>query len=221
MARRPNEPSEESFLKDVANHRLTIVRDDDLHRHLRFARPGTGCMHFDLITWPGYLCFCGDMGCYVFSRLTDMFEFFRRPGTGPVKFDTRYWAEKLQSTATCDGHVEYSADRVRAWVAEKIQEFKEQIVDRHVDEPERASELIAELIKAIEQDVLSEVDDGSHAAYTALRDFKHAGRHWFQDSWEVNFQEYTFRFIWCCHALVWGIRQYDAAKAQASAGAIA
>ena len=65
------------FLRDVAEHEMIVVRDDGVHRHIRFKKPGTSCMHFDLITWPGYLCYTGDMGTYVFSRLTDMFEFFR------------------------------------------------------------------------------------------------------------------------------------------------
>jgi len=69
--------SEESFLRDVAEHAMLLIRDDGVSRHVRFAQPGTGCMHFDLITWPGYLCYTGDMGTYVFQRLTDMFEFFR------------------------------------------------------------------------------------------------------------------------------------------------
>ena len=28
---------------------------------------------FDIVTWPGYLCYSGDMGCFVFTRLPDMF----------------------------------------------------------------------------------------------------------------------------------------------------
>ena len=65
------------FLNDVKDHQMTIVRDDNIGRHLRFSKPGTSCMSFDLITWPGYLCCTGDMGTYVFKRLPDMFEFFR------------------------------------------------------------------------------------------------------------------------------------------------
>ena len=39
-----------------------------------------------------------------------------------------------------------------------------------------------------------------------------AGR--FHDLWERNCKEYSHRFIWCCFALAWGIRQYDAGKSQ-------
>ena len=71
------ESTEADFLKDVAAHEMEILRDDGVYRHIRFKKPGTWCMHFDLVTWPGYLAYSGDMGCYVFSRLNDMFEFFR------------------------------------------------------------------------------------------------------------------------------------------------
>lgn len=58
-------PTELSFLHDVREHRLIVLNDDKLNRHIRFSRPGTRCMQFDLITWPGYLCYTGDMGTYV------------------------------------------------------------------------------------------------------------------------------------------------------------
>ena len=37
------------FLRDVATHELTIIRNEGLYRHLRFSRPGSSCMYFDLI----------------------------------------------------------------------------------------------------------------------------------------------------------------------------
>lgn len=60
------------FLRDIQEHELTVIRDDGVYRHLRFQKPGTSVMYFDLITWPGHLCFTGDMGSYLFSRVRDM-----------------------------------------------------------------------------------------------------------------------------------------------------
>lgn len=71
------ECTEEGFLEDIKNHKLNILKDDGLYRHLVFKRPCTNCCRFDIVTYPGYLVISGDMGCQVFSRLTDMFEFFR------------------------------------------------------------------------------------------------------------------------------------------------
>lgn len=89
--------TEAVFLADVAHHQLTVLRDDGLYRHLRFSKPGSNDMRFDVVTWPGFLAYSGDMGCFVFERLDDMLAFFRRPYTGPgLTINERYWAEKCQ-----------------------------------------------------------------------------------------------------------------------------
>ncbi|MFK5283374.1 hypothetical protein ACI3PL_27750, partial [Lacticaseibacillus paracasei] len=56
--------------------------DNGVYRHLRFKAPDTGNQHFHLVTFPGRLVYCGDMGSYLFERTTDMFGFFRRPDRG-------------------------------------------------------------------------------------------------------------------------------------------
>ena len=87
--------------------------DNGVHRHIRFKKPGTMCMYFDLITYPGGLLYTGDMGTYVFVRLQDMFEFFRTSNQdGWVKemgltlyTNHSYWSEKLVAT-DCSGRRE-------------------------------------------------------------------------------------------------------------------
>ena len=64
-------PTEQEFLNDVRGHAMTILRDDGVHRHLRFKKPGSGTYWFDLITWPGTLCIDGDMGTYVFRFIME------------------------------------------------------------------------------------------------------------------------------------------------------
>jgi len=64
------------FLIKTENHKMNVLNDDGLYRHLRFKHPETFIAWFDLISWPGNLCIRGDMGCYVFARLEDMFQFF-------------------------------------------------------------------------------------------------------------------------------------------------
>lgn len=44
----------ERFDVDVAEHKMTVLRDEGLYRHLRFQKPGTSCYYFDLVTWPGH-----------------------------------------------------------------------------------------------------------------------------------------------------------------------
>jgi hypothetical protein len=40
----------------------------------------------------------------------------------------------------------------------------------------------------------------------------------FQDSWEWQLKGYDWSFLWCCHALKWGIAQYDARPPAATSG---
>src|SRR5690348_12248442 len=79
------------FADNTAEHELTILHGDGLYRHIRMQKPGTGMYHYDLVTWPGYLAISGDLDSYVFSRVRDMFTFFRGRGINPS-----YWAEKVQ-----------------------------------------------------------------------------------------------------------------------------
>lgn len=198
------QPTEQSFLKDVAAHQMTVVAENDVHRHVRFKRPDTYCMQFDLITWPGHLAYSGDMGCFVFSRLPDMFEFFRPNREGSeLQINLGYWSEKLEAINRNGGHKEFSADLFRENIA------------RWLDDAEASADLRAE----VEEEVLYHADDGQDAAYRAARDFKGQEGFEFTDFWEVNCDEYTYHFVWCCYALAWGIRQYDEAKAsQADTG---
>lgn len=198
------QPRTQQFLQDVAQHKMTVLRDDGVYRHIRFKAPGTLDMHFDLITWPGYLCYTGDMGTYVFTRLTDMFEFFR---TKPERdaglyINLGYWAEKCVA-ADRDGIKEYSADKFRSVIAEYVDGWRE----------EHGWDEMPEGLREEVDDVLSAADDGEYAAHDAVYRFSYAddehGKFEFSDFFEYSLHEYTFRFVWCCYALAWGIRVYD------------
>ena len=186
--------SEQSFLKDVARHEMTVLRNDGLYRHVRFKRPETGCMRFDLITWPGYLCYTGDMGTFVFSRIADMFQFFRaRPSAEErLPINLGYWHEKVDAEDRCDGAYK--------WSQEKFEKRVREYLDEHEASPS---------VRAQAEHSVIRVPDGEHESMRAAIDFEHEGFR-FQDWWETNCHEYTYRFVWCCFALVWGIRQFDA-----------
>lgn len=194
--------TEKNFLKDVEKHQMVIVRDDGVNRHVIFKKPDTSDMRFDLITWPGYLCYTGDMGTFVFRRLEDMFTFFRSshpcqpPEDKRLKINPSYWSKKLEAVDRSDGLKEYSSDKF-------IEYFKE-----WMDENDASPELR----QAIEDDILSESGNDPYAARSAAIEFEHEGNQPFSDLWEVSFEEYTYRFIWCCYALAWGVQKYDQAK---------
>jgi hypothetical protein len=207
--------NEESFLKDVEEHQMIVIREDGIHRHIRFKKPGTGCMHFDLVTWPGYLAYSGDMGCYVFSRLEDMFEFFRtdrqlRDGK-TLAINLGYWSEKLRAV---DG------SRREASAMEFDEETFKRVINEYRVEWMRNGGLSKddrrELWEAVDREVLGELDNGGMRAQIAAHDFHYrVGKKdfYFQDLFEHNFQTYTHHFIWCCYALAWGIKKFDEANA--------
>lgn len=202
--------SEESFLKCVAKHELTIIRDDGVSRHLRFMNPGSRNQYFELITWPWFLCYCGDMGCYVFERLEDMFEFFRTKDD-VLRTYPGYWAEKVQAADRCDGLKKWSPARFESKAREWFDEWLEDC-DLDGDGQQDARE-------AFEDCVIGDIDCGKDAAYTAAARLEINGQHPLQDFFEVDSDEFTLRYLWCCYALVWGIKQYDAAKAAADKAA--
>ncbi len=189
---------QERFLKDIANHEMQILVDEDTYRHLRFRKPGTICMGFDIVTWPGYLAISGDMGCYVFSRVADMFAFFRadrkKVDSGQIEINPGYWAEKVQAEDVHGGIKNFSLEvfreRVREWIEER------EIEDDGLRE-------------AVEEELIERHFDFEHEAFDAAISFEHNGDHPFQDFWEVSIREYDYHYLWCCHAIVWAIAQYD------------
>lgn len=193
----------EYFLPDIAAHKMSVIRDDGVYRHIRFNRPGTMCMHFDILTWPGYLCFTGDMGTYVFSRLPDMMDFFRRDkGRERFRIDFRYWAEKVQAD---DKH-----GRIKEWSADKFKAEVKAYFDEYADDLMLPDERKSELWDDIYDRVISPADESEHHAWTALHEFEHEGFQ-FVD-WESDCKVWSHRFLWCCHAIEWAVETYETRK---------
>ena len=190
-------PNPKQFDKDVSNHVMTIVNDNGVNRCIQFADPKTFNLHFTLTTWPGYLCISGDMGTYVFARLKDMFEFFRS-AKGETNPD--YWAEKCEAADKRTGGATdcYDKDIFRERVKERVDDY-------FTDKKQRAR-----CWQEIEDTVLHA--DSEYEAHDNARKFEFEG---FQltDFWECNLRRDTYQYLWCCLAIVWGIHQYDAAKA--------
>lgn len=181
----------ERFLRDVKDHKLTVLKDDGLYRHLRFAKPDTRCMSFDLVTWPGYLCYCGDMGDYTFARLDDMFQFFRSK-SGELQINEHYWAEKCEAR-----------DR------DGIEEFSPELFEQAILDEMKDCEFPEDVIEAVRSDVIAFRHDGEEVAVRRALEFDYNG-YSFPDFYENRLRDYTYRFIFCCYAIAWGIQQYDA-----------
>ncbi|MDV6267045.1 hypothetical protein [Rhodococcus globerulus] len=209
------------FDAETTEHELTILHDDGLYRHVKCAAPGTNIWRFDLVTWPGHLAVSGDLGSYTFSRLPDMFEFFE----GDRGINPSYWAQKV--VAGKERTTEYSPDLARQHVIER---FWEDRLQR--DEPN------APLWRAIRQEVISRLGDDEREAHDAICNFEYRAprpsvgksldfrperisrRHAdyrFTDAWEWDLRDHDSQFILICHAIVWGIAKYRAAKLEVAA----
>lgn len=195
-------PMEERFLRDIENHKLRVLRDEGVYRHIRFSKPDSSDQFFDLITWPNHLCYTGDMGTYVFSRLYDMFDFFRsenlaRAGEKIPKINPGYWSEKTEAVCR-DGVREYCPDLFKSKVLAWVDSF----------------ELTSAQMNDLQVQVLSYAEDGEEAARQAAYEFTITNddgqeEEVFTDFFEVSCSKFTFRYLWGCYAIAWGIRQYE------------
>lgn len=189
----------ERFLADVAEHTLTVKLNAGLYRHLHFSKRGN-CVHwFDLVTWPGALVIRGDMGAWAFSRVEDMFTFFRSDGG---KINPDYWSEKLLAGVN-DG-------REHAKVFDR-DEFQKSVLEHLENYCSLEGADLAAVTEAMRDEVFRE--DNQHDLYRAAYDFKHrlpGGEIFRFDGCEIpGGMVFAYHFIWCCYAIVWGIEQWD------------
>ena len=133
-ARYAQERADEArFFKDVEKHKIQVLKDDGVYRHVRFKQPDSMNMHFDLITYPGGLLYTGDMGTFVFWHIHDMFEFFRNNDEkkwldelGLTLYTNHsYWSEKLIAS-NCSGRFEGKSTEFNA------ERFKEVIIEDYL-----------------------------------------------------------------------------------------
>ncbi|TPM59018.1 hypothetical protein FJ959_09100 [Mesorhizobium sp. B2-2-4] len=195
-------PSQEQFEKDVSAHEMTIHAHNGIHRHLTFRASGTFAYGFHITTWPGYLAFSGDMGTFVFSRIPDMFEFFRDRDINPG-----YWAEKLTAHDRHGGHREFDHD---LYVECLKRDFEDWHFDSEGDRRKAWAEIKDEWSGILHASTLEE-------AIRYALDWKCpvSGQE-FTDFWDHTLEDYTYRFIWCCRAIIWAIKRYDAAMSTAN-----
>ena len=193
--------SAERFLKDVCAHTLEVKKDDGLYRHLSFRgpKPNSWNMWFEIVTWPENLTIHGDMGTWSFSRIADMFEFFR---SSSLKINASYWAEKITSESRFGGpHKKFHPEQFKVNVLRCVED------ECDLEEPEKAT-----VIAALEAEVFGE--ECEVFARKALSEFDCDGFE-FTDAYEIDGDDCTYHYLWCLHAIVWGIGQYDDLRATA------
>lgn len=211
------EPTKEQFLKDVSAHRMGLPLNEGIYRHLRFKQPDSSNMWFDIVTWPGFLTISGDMGTWTFSRLPDMFQFFR---DSKLRINESYWAEKLQH-GSCGGR-----EGATVWDQDAFQDHLLGQLSHYDFTPKK----LAELTAAVKEEIFQRHDgDGAHmmrnAAYEFTYEFEEDrdGRGYLEKIRSPRTVEkfqfegmdlpsgmvYSYHFTWCLYAIVWGIAKYD------------
>ncbi|PXY91377.1 hypothetical protein [Gilliamella apis] len=196
-------PTLEQFLNDVKNHELTIHKNNGVYRHLTFKNPNDCNQYFNITTFPDYLIITGDMGALVFSRLHDMFDFFR---SDDLKINPDYWAEKIRSTswdARIESYSEFDTDKVKENAKIYLNKY---IQDNNLSEDDKE-----DLLEEFKFEILYSEDE--YEIVEAIRNFSFKDFK-FDEFWESDYREFTGHYIWLCYAIVWGIKKFDDATSE-------
>ncbi|MFE2529436.1 hypothetical protein ACFXEL_35015 [Streptomyces sp. NPDC059382] len=116
--KRQTSEAKERFASEVEGATMTVVKDDGVHRHLSFRFPKASWGWCEVVTWPGMLTLRGGLGCWSFTRVDDMLDFFR-PGPNSERINPTYWAETLAHGLGSEA-TEYDADRALAYVRQAV-----------------------------------------------------------------------------------------------------
>jgi len=178
------------FPEDIALHTMRVLHDDGLYRHVRFKDPDCSMYWFDLITWPGHLTISGDMGTLTFARDRDMFPFFNHSSISPD-----YWAEKL--TSSRDEVKQYSRGTFLKLVKERIEDVQGDYplvnLSWRFDIELQGGWTVDE--EGAARELMRHIDDGLK-------------RPVFDVAWEWDLREFTYRYLWNCYAIQWGVKRY-------------
>lgn len=230
------------FARETAQHRMTVLHDEGLYRHLVFADPTHGFSWFEIITTPGQLVFSGDGESFVFRRTTDMFQFFRSGmrRDGSIRINPGYWSQKLASDR--DSATKYDRELVERLVKEQVVEairegwaprgigkaVREDVLDsEYLDTEDEARRVLYEFEYGVEYAAKCSCTASSAPFDTSWETARWRDEHQkangpkhktrveqvagfdFQDASEWDLRDYSWWFLWACHAAVWGIARYD------------
>ena len=184
------------FEKDVANHTMKIVHQNGVYRTIECRQIGSIHYSFTIVTTPYYLAYMGDMGTYVFSRFTavDMLDFFRKTNSNE-EIPYSYWKQKLDA-----GY--YKQFDAKTAVAEAMEMLEQEESINFASSDFNSLDGIKEFLECA-------AEDGEHGYFNMLSGLMDELQidDWYESCKRVY--KPTFHYIWCCHAIVWAIAQYD------------
>lgn len=193
-----DDDNKKDFLRNIAEHEMFVLMDSGIYRHIRFKKKSNNSYWFDLVSLPGLLCITGDMGTFSFRRAEDMFEFFRQ-GRG---INPGYWGEKCVAAAVNNGRPNEHHKGVYMW-------------DAKVWEDDLRRRYPAELVDAAKE---FSFDWGADQESAFKIESVLAGSTTGFDPENVAGEVYSGNYLWCLHAIRWGIEQYDKAAPRPEAG---
>lgn len=140
------------------------------------------------------------MGTLVFSRLHDMFNFFR---SDDLKITPDYWAKQIESTSyevKINSYSEFDIDETKKMARKYLDDYLKNIALSH----DERSNLLAEFNRKIlcAEDEWKIVD--------AIRNFELDNFDFEYFCWE-DCRTHRYDYIWLCYAIVWGIKKFDEA----------
>lgn len=228
------------FASDFAEATLTVQREDGLFRHIEFSAPKT-MNRLVVVTWPFNLLVAGSHGSYHFERYgndtEDMFNWLRG-----LRVDSDSWSSKLvnghHSVREYDRDrlvrcvKERVAEAVRdGWAPRGLRAaVRESILDSHLlDNEGTALQLVSEFEHGLkyrsECSCGKSEDHDDYSSAVCWNVLTHKGKgdahkvkirrvegFAFDDFTDWHIHKLSYHFVYQCHAAVWGIAQYDAAR---------
>lgn len=190
-----------TFQRDIRDHKMTIELDQGVHRCIHFGRHNQRGYHFRLTTWPGHLAISGDCEDFTFSRLEDMFEFFRGH-----RINLPYWSEKLQSPARNEIYRAFSEKRF----TEAVRDAFDGWTFANDADREKALAYLTDDWNGL---IGCPPHDLQEAMQAAMNYECPVSGNRFTEFYENRIWDYSHHFTWACRAIQWGIKRYDQAKA--------
>ena len=188
----------ERVLRDIKDHRMQVIQDNGVFRHIRMAKPGTMNMHFNITTTPGYLIYTGDMGSFVFSRVHDMFNFMDIDwGRKVPTIDYRYWGQKCEAADKHGGIEEYDPDSLKAMA---VQVFRQHEFPKDQRMPAWSE---------FREDILGYMGEDEREDICRVMQFEYLGERPCEDFYmDGPFWKHTMRFRWACWVIAHTVRDY-------------
>ena len=190
-----------SIKQFIGSHKMTVLLDNGVNRHLRFSDDGGEKTNhwFDLVTFDEGLVIQSGFGIYSFSKryVADMFEFFRGRES-----DSAYILEKV--TSKSHDTMVFSEDLAKQYIIDCF-EFWLDAGDLGDDAKRK---MYDEFLDGLSEDEFVCERD----AYDEYREFRFNG-HLIKFDFD-DFAPYkpSARYIDCVEAIKWGIGEYDKSK---------